>query len=483
MKLNLIIYSLVLFFLSGCSYNSVNNEVQNMKLFNWQEAGTTKIQKANLSEQTDSIIIPFPTDDPKLNLKNISKGIIKASKRKGITKVILRDGQYNVTSPIVFRPGLDRVILKGSGNSEIHFLGSAQKASSIIKVYGKTPNWKKAAPLIHYDDIMQRVKLEKKLPNVVIGDFIEIRLENGSWHDSENHKSWNPKNYVGTIVKIIDIDQQGLELTINQSILTEWEMVKLYGVKARAIKYNPVKEIGFENFKLSTNNINNRQGVNIDFYYAADCWVDNIESAYAASVHVNIANSTSIEVKNSTFHHAKDYGNKAVPKQKLIAGTGYGVNVSRSSNCLIENNIFYHLRHAMIIALGSNRNVFGYNHSYDQFSYPVKNLSDLNLHGHFPYNNLFEGNTVERIHADQWWGSNGPNNTFVNNTVAKGSIKLEKTNDAVLIGNKAELILIESKNVTNSDSLIYPTEDEITTKNRSSKRFIKSLYKKEIRKD
>ena len=67
------------------------------------------------------------------------------------------------------------------------------------------------------------------------------------------------------------------------------------------------------------------------------------------------------------------------------------------------------------------------------------------MHGHFPYNNLFEGNVIERIHADQWWGSNGPNNTFIRNSVSNGSIKLEKTNDANIIGNEAKLDLIESK--------------------------------------
>jgi len=91
-------------------------------------------------------------------------------------------------------------------------------------------------------------------------------------------------------------------------------------------------------------------------------------------------------------------------------------------------------------------NVFGYNYSFDQYSRPFKNLADLNLHGHFPFDNLFEGNIVDRIHADQWWGSNGPNNTFVRNLVTDGTIKLEKTNNANLLGNEAKVIFVESKN-------------------------------------
>ena len=35
----------------------------------------------------------------------------------------------------------------------------------------------------------------------------------------------------------------------------------------------------------------------------------------------------------------------------------------RATNCLAENNIFYSLRHAMVVSYGPIGNVYGYNYS------------------------------------------------------------------------------------------------------------------------
>ena len=45
----------------------------------------------------------------------------------------------------------------------------------------------------------------------------------------------------------------------------------------------------------------------------------------------------------------------------------------------------------------ANKNVFVDNYLIDQYSFPAKNLSDLNIHGHYSFGNLFEGNYVEKI--------------------------------------------------------------------------------------
>ncbi len=460
-----------------CSYNQANEAETKINYINWSNTGYKNIHIDPITQKINRLVVPPPSNDPDVNYRNIIQKIKEASKKDGINSVILDNGTYNISTPIVFSFGMDGIVLKGSKNSEIKFIGKSNKAADIIKVMGKPSNWAVAEQISSYDDSTRTISLNKLLSNTSVGDYLEIRIPNGSWHDSKNHKSWNPQNYLGTIILITNIDKKTNTYFLNQSIQTEWELSRKENLKPQVAKFNPIKEIGIESLKLSTDNINNRQGFNINFSYAANCWVDNIESAYAASVHINIGNSTSIEVRNSTLHHAKDYGNPAVPEENLIAGTGYGVNVARSSNCLIENNTFYHLRHAMIIALGSNRNVFGYNHSYDQFSYPVKNLSDLNLHGHFPYNNLFEGNIVDRIHADQWWGSNGPNNTFLGNIVKKGKIKLEKTNDAHLINNEAEVDLIDSK--VKMDTLEIDTLEKTSETDHAKVLRIKkiSLYK------
>jgi len=423
---------ILLIIIASSSYllAQIGTTIPSERIVDWTTVGYHNDPSDNLPSYTDSVIVPKPSGNAHNDYNNIVKKIIEASKEKGLTAVIFRNGVYIITKPINIGVSIKNIVLKGSGKTEILFLGKETKEANIIRIIGKPSDWKKAIKIIDYDNKTNTIKTQKYVSNIKAGDYIEIRVPNGSWNDSAHHKGRNPQNYFGTIVKVLKLNKFRNELLISHSLTTVWTLSKKEKLSPTLVKFTPVQEIGIESLNLSTDNNNNRKGFNINFAYAANCWVKNVESAYAASAHLNIGNSTSIEVRNSTFHHAKDYGNPAVPDKKLKAGTGYGVNVARSTNCLIENNVFYHLRHAMIIALGSDRNVFGYNYSYDQFSYPVKNLSDLNLHGHFPFNNLFEGNIVERIHADQWWGSNGPNNTFVRNLVTDKTIKLEKTNHA-----------------------------------------------------
>lgn len=90
-----------------------------------------------------------------------------------------------------------------------------------------------------------------------------------------------------------------------------------------------------------------------------------------------------------------------------------------SGECLIENNIFEHLRHSMILQAGANGNVLAYNYSHDPYwtgvQLPSNTAGDLVLHGNYPYANLFEGNIVQNIVIDDSHGINGPYNTFFRN--------------------------------------------------------------------
>lgn len=114
---------------------------------------------------------------------------------------------------------------------------------------------------------------------------------------------------------------------------------------------------------------------------AVNCWVRGIESSYSGGSHVFITLS------------------------------------DRAGECLIQNNVFRYLRHAMMVKAGANGNVFGYNYSLQpNRSEPEADLSgDISLHGHYAFANLFEGNIVQNIIIDHFWGPSGPNNTFFRN--------------------------------------------------------------------
>jgi len=88
-----------------------------------------------------------------------------------------------------------------------------------------------------------------------------------------------------------------------------------------------------------------------------------------------------------------------------------------SNECLVEDNIFMHLRHSMIVQAGANGNVFAYNYSFDPFwtSTPSNSAGDMVLHGNYPYSNLFEQNICRNIVIDDSHGTSGPHNTFFRN--------------------------------------------------------------------
>jgi hypothetical protein len=56
--------------------------------------------------------------------------------------------------------------------------------------------------------------------------------------------------------------------------------------------------------------------------------------------------------------------------------------------------LFSDLKHAMIIQLGTNGCVFGYNYAQRNYSDDGWDKTYISVHGHYPFMNLFEGNIV-----------------------------------------------------------------------------------------
>lgn len=233
--------------------------------------------------------------------------------------------------------------------------------------------------------------------NLSSGDWIHLCEENFDDHYSET-------GYVGQITQ--------LESGSTSLIVMKDEASKSYSSANNlwVKEIDPVKNIGFENFKIQRTNTTKGYGVNIKFSYSVNCWVKGIESYNCTGYHISCSHSSHIEINGCYIHHATNYDSHE--------GTGYGVSLGTSTtNCLIENNIFTKLRHAMIVGMGANCNVFAYNYSREQtwdYDWLVAG-PDICLHGRYPYANLFEENVVDQIMADASHGLNGPYNTFLRN--------------------------------------------------------------------
>ncbi len=152
-----------------------------------------------------------------------------------------------------------------------------------------------------------------------------------------------------------------------------------------------------------------QQSSNILMKHAVNSWVKGIESENCTFAHVEVEFSANIYVAQSYFHHGFSYGGN---------GRAYGVVFQlAASACLVENNIFEHLRHSVLLQAGCNGNVVAYNYSFDPYwsSTPNNSAGDMVLHGNYAYANLFEQNICQNIVIDNSHGPNGPHNTFFRN--------------------------------------------------------------------
>jgi hypothetical protein len=126
---------------------------------------------------------------------------------------------------------------------------------------------------------------------------------------------------------------------------------------------------------------------------------------------------------------------------------------TRTTNSLIENNIFQNLRSCVNISRGANRNVFGYNYCRDNTNTVGNTGSDVSIHGNFPYLNLVEGNIISKLHLDDYHGKNGPYNTFFRNFAYFERLKLMSTDQTNFLANEFQVFNIEDLNTEFSEDI------------------------------
>jgi hypothetical protein len=231
-------------------------------------------------------------------------------------------------------------------------------------------------------------------------DFAEIVQENGSWDDVP--ATWAVRS-VGQIVQIDHRHNDTIFLMSPLRINYESQL------NPRIRKIDPRVNAGVECLKIKRID-QSTSGANIMISLAANCVVRGVESDKSVSAHIDIFQSTRILVEGNYFHHSFLYDG--------ASKHGYGVTLNaHSGECLITNNIFRYLRHAMMAKTGANGNVFSYNYSREVHrSEPLSDYGgDISLHGHYAFANLFEGNIVQNINVDHEWGPSGPYNTFFRN--------------------------------------------------------------------
>lgn len=392
-----------------------SQDIPDNRRFQWNKAGLsrTKFESSRLISITDyhaDASGEIPADEALKAARTALKG------KAGI--IYFPAGTYTFNEPIVLS---DSLVLKGAGNStNLEFqLNGAEDA---IQIVGKaeTLDAELATSIRKNTESLELTSVE----GLSTDDLLKITLKGESLVSS----SWAEYS-VGQIIEIIHLDPSGRVYSANWNRMN---IDKNADVKLERIE--PIHQVGIECMSITRLDATDGQTSNIWIENAHNVWIENVESHMTNFAHVSVKSSSNISIKGSHFTEAHSYGNN---------GKGYGVMLQfTSGECLVENNTFKKLRHAIILQAGANANVVGYNYSVDPFwtgvNLPENSAGDIVLHGNFPCANLFEGNVVQNIAIDDSHGANGPHNVFFKNDVDLFGFVMnaeEPTDSVAIIGN------------------------------------------------
>jgi len=314
---------------------------------------------------------------------------IDAAPENGV--VLLGSGTYRISSVLSLGSG---VVLRGQGAETTHL--QCLNASGCLRIQGSY-----AGSFVNVT-----AGLAKGSTLLTVADATGFAVNGGGELQLQDDivppwASWG-EDSVGQMVTIVAIN--GNVLTITPALHTYYD--PSYSPQIRPISF--VSEVGVEDLHLERiSSGSSSDDSNLTITRAANCWVARIDSDNTEKYHIAVSQSLHLEIRDSYIHDAESKGD---------GGEGYGVSLARHvTSVLVENNIFAELRHAMILQLGTNGCVFGYNYSRRNYSDDGWDKASISLHGHYPFANLFEGNVTGFPYLGDYWGEIGPDNTLFRN--------------------------------------------------------------------
>jgi hypothetical protein len=259
----------------------------------------------------------------------------------------------------------------------------------------------------------------------VVGEGAEV-VQSNDWSKMDPEGVWQvdpwaPEDSVGQMVEVVAID--GGVLTIDPPLTIALDPA----FAPRVRRVGLVRGVGLQGLFLQRLATYDQATVSLKNSFGA--WIRDCESQDTSTIHVGVESSLRCEVRSSTFHHAFNYGG---------GGHGYGVGLhGHTTSCLVEDNVFFHLRHSMMVQVGATANVFGYNFSTDPLSDGDWSPCDISMHGHYASMNLFEANTVAEVDISDYWGATGPGNTlFRVRVTGEGIDVLDYSDGQNVVGNE-----------------------------------------------
>ena len=246
-------------------------------------------------------------------------------------------------------------------------------------------------------------------PSIAVGDYIVIdQVDDGiEVINVDDQSRDNNTRSLSQITKVTTIN--GTTLTIDPPLYHSYSSAQDPEVWKLNQGNSMTTFAGVEDLTLERVSPTGYEGYsNFKFVASAYCWIKNVESKTAQFRHVDLDRSFRCEIRDSYFNDGMHHS---------TGGFAYGVVCgNRSTDNLVENNIFRRLRHSMVVKEGAAGCVFAYNYSFDTFQDDGWLAPDIMIHGAHATMNLFESNYATKIDGDFTHGSSSYNTFFRNYT-------------------------------------------------------------------
>ena len=174
-------------------------------------------------------------------------------------------------------------------------------------------------------------------------------------------------------------------------------------------KYNtigfPTQKAGIENLRIDGSHSDIGANQIVLFQGCLYCWVKSAETfvtgSNSGSAHVELDFSYGNEIRDSYLHD----------QRSGASGSGYGVYFQfTNGDHKVENNILRHNRHSIVYQGGGSGTAILYNYLDDMYTDDPSYMGSARTsHGAHPFFNLFEGNVMSHLTADDFWGSTSHN--------------------------------------------------------------------------